>query len=287
MRVRFVIPFVAFVAGVALTQMLFAQRGGKKKQAEKDSPTKNLPFDPHDISGIWRNPGGFDPVLGNDRPPMTDWGKEQWSKTRSSARRTPLSFGFYEDQKDWNDPLFECDPSGYPRNLDYSNYKFVKLPDEFVEFFERDRVWRDLWTDGRKLPANPKPRWYGYATAHWDGNTFVVESAGYDERAWIDPYGSIHSDQMHIEERYTRVDHDDVEFSMTLTDPKAYIGTWGGKKVMLRLINSSQQIQKGLWGKRPDGTAYGDIREEYCVYSIEHQFWQGRPLEGIGGDEKK
>ncbi|HEY6341096.1 MAG TPA: hypothetical protein VIY49_06355 [Bryobacteraceae bacterium] len=286
MRVRFVIPFVAFLAGVALTQILFAQEKGKK-QAKAPTPS-NLPFDPHDISGIWRNSGGFDPVLGNDRPPMTDWGKEQWSKTRSSARRTPLSFGFYQDQKDWNDPLFECDPSGYPRNLDYSNYKFVKLPDEFVEFFERDRVWRDLWTDGRKLPGpGAKPRWYGYATAHWDGDTFVVESTGYDERAWIDPYGSIHSSQMRIEERYRRTDHDNLEFSMTLTDPKAYNGTWGGKKVNLRLINSSQQVQKGLWGKRPDGTAYGDIREEFCVYSIEHQFWQGRPLEGISGDDKK
>lgn len=286
MRVRFVIPFVAFLVGVALTQILFAQDKGKK-QAKAYTPS-NLPFDPHDISGIWKNSGGFDPVLGNDRPPMTDWGKEQWSKTRSSARRTPLSFGFYQDQKDWNDPLFECDPSGYPRNLDYSNYKFVKLPDEYVEFFERDRVWRDLWTDGRKLPGpGAKPRWYGYATAHWDGDTFVVESTGYDERAWIDPYGSIHSNQMRIEERYRRTDHDNLEFSMTLTDPKAYVGTWGGKKVNLRLINSSQQVQKGLWGKRPDGTAYGDIREEFCVYSIEHQFWQGRPLEGITGDDKK
>src|SRR6516165_7379243 len=77
---RFAAWFFAFalVALSALTQILFAQdgkqRGGKQKQAEKDSPTKNLPFDPHDISGIWRNPGGFDPVLGNDRPPMTDWG---------------------------------------------------------------------------------------------------------------------------------------------------------------------------------------------------------------------
>lgn len=226
-------------------------------------------------------------MLGTDRPPMTNWGKERWSQTRASARRTPLAFGFYQDQKDWNDPLFQCDPSGYPRNLDYSNYKFVKLPNEFAEFFERDRVWRDLWTDGRKLPDNPKPRWYGYATAHWDGDTFVVESNGYDERTWVDPYGSIHSDQMRIEERYRRIDHDDIEFSMTLTDPKAYIGVWGGKKVLLKLLNSSQQIQKGLWGKRADGTAYGDIREEYCVYSIERTFWQGRPLEGVGGDAKK
>jgi len=278
---------LALLAVSALTTVVFAQRG-QRGQPQTASTPSNLSFDPHDISGIWRNPGGFDPILGMNRPPMTEWGKEQWSKTRASARNTPLAFGFYQDQKDWNDPLFQCDPSGFPRTTDYSNYRFVKLQDEFVEFFERDRVWRDLWTDGRKLPGpEAKPRWYGYATAHWDGDTLVVESSGYDERAWIDPYGSIHSDQMRIEERYRRLDHDNLETSMTLTDPKAYTGVWGGKKVVLKLLNSSQQIQKGLWGKRPDGTAYGDIREEYCVYSIERTFWQGRPLNGIGGEDKK
>ena len=98
--------------------------------------------------------------------------------------------------------------------------------------------------------------------------------------------GSIHSGRMRLEERFTRLDHDNLEFSLTLTDPKAYVGVWGGKKLKLKLLNSSQQIQKGLWGKRTDGTAYGDMREEYCVYSIERTFWQGRPLEGIGGDKK-
>ena len=287
MRYRFMASFVALVALWALTQLLVAQNRQQTQAQKASTPTAALPFDPHDISGIWKNPGGFDVALGPERPPMTAWGKEQWSKTRASARNSPLAFGFYKDQKDWNDPLFQCDPSGYPRNLDYSNYRFVKLPNEYVMFFERDRVWRDLWTDGRKLPDNPKPRWYGYATAHWEGDTFVVESSGYDERAWVDPYGSIHSDQMRLEERYKRLDHDTLEFSLTLTDPKAYTGVWGGKKLKLKLMNSSQQVQKGLWGKRADGTAYGDMREEYCVYSIERRFWEGRPLGGVGGEDKK
>src|SRR5580700_51906 len=160
MRYRLVAPFVALAALLALTQFLFSQ-SNQSAQAQKAPAASTQSFDPHDISGIWRNPGGFDVALGNNRPPMTDWGKEQWSKTRASARNSPLAFGFYGDQKDWNDPLFQCDPSGYPRNLDYSNYRFVKLPNEFVEFFERDHMWRDLWTDGRKLPDNAKPRWYG------------------------------------------------------------------------------------------------------------------------------
>src|SRR3984893_16966717 len=93
--------YVALVAVLALTQILFAQNG-QQKQAQKDSPTKDLPFDPHDISGIWKNPGGFDVALGSDRPPMTAWGKEKWSKTRASARNSPLAFGFYHAQKKMN-----------------------------------------------------------------------------------------------------------------------------------------------------------------------------------------
>jgi hypothetical protein len=86
---------------------------------------------------------------------------------------------------------------------------------------------------------------------------------------------------MRIEERFRRVDYDTLEFGMTITDPKAYTAPWSGKKE-LQLLNSSQRIEKGLWGQRPDGTAYGDLREEYCVFSIERSFWEGRPLDGIG-----
>jgi hypothetical protein len=81
MRYRFMASFVALVAVSALTLLLSAQNR-QQTQAQKASTAKAQPFDPHDISGIWKNPGGFDVGLGPDRPPMTAWGKEQWSKTR-------------------------------------------------------------------------------------------------------------------------------------------------------------------------------------------------------------
>ena len=100
----------ALMAASALAPILFSQNRGQTP-APQASPARALPFDPRDISGIWKNPGGFDPIIGTTRPPMTEWGKEKWSKTRASARNSPLAFGFYQDQKDWNDPLFQCDPS--------------------------------------------------------------------------------------------------------------------------------------------------------------------------------
>src|ERR1051326_3077627 len=80
MRYGLVASLAAFVAGFALTQIVFAQN--RRPQQPQKASTE--PFDPHDISGIWKNPGGFDPVLGNARPPMTEWGKEKW---RSEERR--------------------------------------------------------------------------------------------------------------------------------------------------------------------------------------------------------
>jgi hypothetical protein len=273
MRSRFVGPFVALVVGLGLAPALFAQTG--QQAAAKKTPAANTkPFDAHDISGIWANPGGFDAVLGNSRPPMTDWGKAKWATTKASGRKTPLSYGFFPDQKDWNDPLFLCDPSGYPRNLDYGNYRFVQVPGEVLEFFERDPMWRDLWLDGRKLPVDAELRWYGYSIAHWDADTLVVESSGFDDRTWIDPYGSIHSDQMTLEERYKRLDHDHLDMTMTLTDPKTYTAPWVGVHKALKTMITSDRVQPGAWGYKADGTEYGDIRPDYCVYSDEHGFWK-------------
>jgi len=166
-----------------------------------------------------------------------------------------MAYVFLPEQKDWNDPLFVCDPAGYPRTGGGNTvYRFVQLPNEVLEFFERDRIWRDLWTDGRKLPGkDAKPRWYGYSAGHWEGDTFVVESAGFDDRAWLDRAGSIHSDEMRLEERYKVLDRDHLEFSMTLNDPKAYTAPWVGPKQLMEWLVVSDGVAPGVWGKKPTG----------------------------------
>ncbi|MGA7793684.1 MAG: hypothetical protein WCA19_11650 [Candidatus Acidiferrales bacterium] len=231
--------------------------------------------------------GAAHPDLGPNRPAMTDWGRAKWSETKPSAEKPPLSFVYLLNQKDWNDPLFICDPAGYPRTGGgFTLYRFVQLPNEVVEFFERDHVWRDLWTDGRKLPGDDaKPRWYGYSIAHWEGDTFVVESDHFDDRTWVDRSGSIHSDQMRLEERYKRLDHDHMEFSMTLIDPKAYTAPWvSDKKQLMVLLDTSDGIPPDVWGKKSDGTPYGDIREDFCVYSQEYSFWTNQNPTGVGNN---
>lgn len=251
-----------------------------------------------DISGIWRmldpgqtraraatvGAGASHPTFTNERPPLTPWGQMQWSQTRASGRKSKLAYAYFPNQKDWNDPLFVCDPAGYPRvGGGNTLFRFVQLSNEVAEFFERDRVWRDLWTDGRKLPGNnAKPRWYGYSVAHWEGDTFVVESSGFDDRTWLDWFGSVHSGQMQLVERYKVLDKDHLEFEMILTDPKTYTAPWPGRKQLMERLENSDGVASDIWGNKPDGTPYGDIREDYCVFSEEHAFWVNDDPAGLG-----
>ena len=151
--------------------------------------------------------------------------------------------------------------------------RIVQTPTEVLQFFERDHIWRDLWTDWRKLPDDPEPRWFGYSTAHWEGDTFVVESGHFDDRTWLDMDGSIHSDQMQLVERYRRADHDHLELFLTITDPKAYTAPWVSDKKIFNWEANSDRVQPSLWGKKADGTEYGDIREDLCLWSEQQSFY--------------
>jgi len=91
------------------------------------------------------------------------------------------------------------------------------------------RVWREIWMDGRDLPKNidtrggASSRWYGYSVGHWDGDyTFVVDTVGLDDRTWLDKAGHPHSVDMRVQERYTRVDQNTLQMTVTIDDPKMY-----------------------------------------------------------------
>jgi hypothetical protein len=103
--------------------------------------------------------------------------------------------------------------------------------------------------DGRALPKPEEVdivRWWGYAVGRWEGNTLVVASTGYDGRSWVDHFGYPHSDMMVLEERYTRVNYDTLELTMTLTDPVYYEKPWVSETKRMHLI-PRDFIQSSGW----------------------------------------
>lgn len=252
------------IVALASSPVAFAQNGQRGTQQGRAGTASSKPFNPRDLSGFWDItntglPRGALNAPSNNRPPMTPWGLEKFRKTKTGVANA-LSNGAYPNEKDWNDPIRWCDPTGFPRimwNPTPTGMRFAHANEEVIQFFQNNRAWRDIWTDGRKIPnaETADSRWYGYAVGHWEGDTFVVNSNGFDEASWLDQYGSPHSDQMTVEERYRRVDHDHLEMTLNITDPKTYVGTWKGDKKIFQLV------------EKPTRSAFNDFNEDICVWS--------------------
>jgi len=178
-----------------------------------------------DLTGIWDPARGGIGARGARNPaPLTDWGQKKGNTHRSGdgVRQVPA------DQI--NDPLSTLgDPGGYPRQLlfELRQVQFLQTPQSVVALFMWERRWRVMWTDGRQLPTDPDPRWYGYAIGRWeDDYTFVVNSNGTDERTWLDNAGNPHSNDLRVEERWRRISEKRLELTVTIDDPKAYTKPW-------------------------------------------------------------
>jgi hypothetical protein len=101
------------------------------------------------------------------------------------------------------------------------------MPLQVIMLYEYNKIWRVVWTDGRGLPQDPEPRWFGYSVGKWeDDYTFLVETSGISEKTWIDRAGRPHSADLRVEERFHRVNYDTLELSVKITDPKMYTKPW-------------------------------------------------------------
>lgn len=85
---------------------------------------------------------------------------------------------------------------------------------------------RQIFTDGRTLPKDPEPAWFGYSVGRWEGATLVVDTIGIHEKTWLDDSGHPHSDALHIIERFRRTDFGHMDVQITIDDPKAYAKPW-------------------------------------------------------------
>ena len=216
------------LAAAALTVLVCTACGRPSPPPASSSSQENAATPRHDISGVWAGPAL--PTL-QEAAPFTPAGQKRYQANK--ATWGPNAVGLAES----NDPLVTCDPLGFPRSALYETrgFEFVHTPAKTIELMQYQRVWREIWTDGRALPSDVggtspsslDPRWYGYSIGRWaDDYTFVVETIGTDERSWLDYVGHPHSGSAHFEERYRRVDGKTLEVTVTITDPETYARPW-------------------------------------------------------------
>jgi len=193
------------------------------------------------------------------RPPLTPWGQARFDAA------IPFLGPRAQPGKE-NNPSLRCEPEAVPKSLILPNpFEIVQIPGRIFMFFEEFHLWRTIWTDGRALPKNPDPSYLGYSVGRWEGGTFIVETIGFNDKPWVDAYGNPRSEQMHLTERYRRIDHDTLELRIIIDDPKAYTKTW----------ESSPRLFKFEPG--------WEIGEYFCVVD-EEVGYAGRIRKPAGGD---
>jgi hypothetical protein len=275
----------AGLLAICLGSAVWAQGGGRGIPAHNPA-NDGKTFDRRDLAGVWsRNgtPGGYggggtcrdcgDRGYGADVPAFTPLGQKMFDANKPSYGRLLNSADAAAHPEEHvgrrravppandTDPYQHCNPMGPTRALIYPDPQEMNvLPDRILQHFEWGYGIRTLWTDGRKPLMDPDlPRWWGYSTGRWDGDTFVVTTTGVDERTWVDHFGYPHSVDMVLEERYRRTAYDVMELSMTITDPKIYAKPWISEtKRFRRLEKGGIKTVDGWTGLMEDVCAPAD-----------------------------
>jgi hypothetical protein len=182
--------------------------------------SKLSPAPRRDISGIWDPPYlSGNQVLGarefpeDGKPghqlPYTPAGLAALKRTMPTNGTRSVLAG------ETNDPVLQYgDPQGIPREdlFELRTVQVLQTPQSVVLLYQFGKIWRVIWTDGREVPKDAEPRWFGYSVGKWvDDYTFVVQTTGLDERTWIDRAGRPHSADLRVEERFHRRDRDHLE----------------------------------------------------------------------------
>lgn len=183
-------------------------------KANLAAPTPRTPDGNPDLSGIWSGPGagGYDRNITRDLKPEDI---QPWAEALYQQRVRDMG-------KDA--PRANClpDPFVYYHMVDLA--RFAEMPGLIVVLYQgtTNSVHRQIFTDGRPLPKDPSPTWMGYSVGHWEGQTLVVDTAGFNDRGWLDIEGHPHSEALHITERFRRRDFGHMDLEITIDDPKTF-----------------------------------------------------------------
>ena len=209
-------------------------------------PIPRLPDGTVDLTGPWVGGGAVADIEANGglKPgeiQLLPWARELRDKRRSQ-----------------DDPYTACLPMGPLRSNPYpwkfaASYTARGLSHMYILHELGDAGnHRVVYMDGRKHPEDPVPTWTGHSIGRWEGDTLVVDSIGFNDKWWFDRRGTPHTEQLHIVERYTRLNYGQLQTEATVTDPGALARPFT-VKFMSRLL-------------RPDAKlGVGDLLEFICA----------------------
>jgi hypothetical protein len=167
------------------------------------------------FSGVWDVPYVPDMSRGIGALPYTTWGEAEWKAY------DPAKFDY----------TGHCLPMGWTRQMNAPMpLEIMQEPNRVAIMFEAWNTFKVIPTDGREHPKNPDPTWMGNSVGHWEGDTLVVDTIGFNDKTRLDTIGHPHSDQLHIVERFSRPDLMHMSYEVTVDDAKTYSKPFTSKR---------------------------------------------------------
>jgi len=205
-----------------------------------------------DLQGVWmpddnRYIRDLALDIGDDGVPYQPWARRLFDERKEGAHSR-------------EDPDAHCLPQGVPK-LGYVSYpwKLIETPSSVVIVYETFTFWRQIFTDGRTVDPTAKPAWMGYSTGRWDGDSLVVETTGFNGKAWLDQLGRPTTERLRVVERFTRTHrrHDRrsrrLHGALVGVTGRAPASRLGAARVHLR---REQQGRREFAGQRRGGWAH-------------------------------
>jgi hypothetical protein len=186
-----------------------------------------------DLSGVWVG-GGFALLFGDaeleaikqydaaaGRKPLPPPEPPPYKPEAEKKRQEFLA------RKGIDDPMARCLISGVPRiSVRPLPFQIVQTPGLVVLLYEVHHAFRIIPTDGRPHPDDIEPSYNGDSIARWEGNTLVVDVVGFNTKTWLAGVGTVHSEQLHVTERYTRDSYDTIRYDVLVEDPEVLTKPW-------------------------------------------------------------
>jgi hypothetical protein len=214
-------------------------------QPNLTAPTPRAADGKPDLSGIWEVVG--DRVMETDGRVRSKYVYNIAVDLPGGAPFLPWAKALYDERQKSlgvGAPSERCLPHGIPdamltRTLPF---KIMQMRGVTVILYEEFNNWRQIFTDGRPLPNDPQPAWLGYSVGSWNGETFVIETAGFNDRSWLDAGGTPHTEALRTTERLRRIDAGHMEIAFTFDDPKTFTKPWSAT-VKFNLLPDTELLE--------------------------------------------
>jgi hypothetical protein len=181
------------------------------------------------LNGVWQGPYVPDMTrtgrnqTGEPNLPFTAVGEKEW-KSYDAAN---------------GDYTGACLPFGLSRSINAPNpFQIVQeatpAHGSVAFLFEVNNWFHVVPSDGRDLPKDPNPQWFGHSVGRWEGDTLIIETRGFNGWTRLDTIGHPHSDQLHLTQTFRRTDADHIAYTVVVDDPVIYTRPWKNERVLTR-----------------------------------------------------